>query len=251
MSVSSNSLTSFNSILRWSDFNENVFDAETLSFQEGVFNLVSSPSFRKKVSCHSNYDSLLNIHSDNHQQDDLDLIALYKERNDVTVVGVLFKRYKHLVYGVCLKYLRDEDESKDALMQVFEKLIVELKRHEIGNFKAWLHTVTKNHCLMIIRSAKSKQKTVSATDDRLEVVEMNSLWHPENSVEKEQTLQRLEKTIQQLNDEQRKCIELFYLEEKSYVEVSSLTGFSLLQVKSYIQNGKRNLKILMEKNHAG
>lgn len=170
----------------------------------------------------------------------------------MSVVGVLFKRYKHLVYGVCRKYLKDDDESKDAVMQIFEKLLTDLKKHEIGNFKAWLHTVSKNHCLMIIRKNKSRGYQSSATtEDSIDVVEMNALWHPDHSVEKENTLQQLEVAIQQLNDEQKKCIELFYLEEKSYQQVSEITGYSLLQVKSFIQNGKRNLKILMEKKHAG
>ena len=194
----------------------------------------------------------MNISPDHNLRTDLELLAIYKEQNEISIVGILFKRYKHLVYGVCRKYLNDDDESKDAVMQIFEKLIVDLKKHDIGNFKAWLHTVSKNHCLMIIRKNKSRGYKSSATgDDSIAVVEMNSLWHPDHSVEKETTLQQLEQAILQLNDEQKKCIELFYLEEKSYQEVSEVTGFSMLQVKSFIQNGKRNLKIMMEKKYAG
>ncbi|MCX6290907.1 MAG: sigma-70 family RNA polymerase sigma factor [Bacteroidetes bacterium] len=188
----------------------------------------------------------------NHTElNDLQLVATYKEQHDDAALGVLFKRYKHLVYGVCLKYLRDEDESKDAVMQIFEKLIKELRRHDIEYFKAWLLAVSKNHCLMLLRN-KGRHRHVSFDDaeNMAEVVEMNSPLHPGNVTEKESTLQRLEESITHLNDEQKKCIELFYLEEKSYVEVSQLTGFSMLQVKSYIQNGKRNLKILMEKKNA-
>lgn len=194
----------------------------------------------------------MNIHTHNNQPDDLQLIALYKEQNEISVVGILFKRYKHLVYGVCLKYLKDEDESKDAVMQIFEKLITDLKKHEISNFKAWLHTVSKNHCLMLLRKNKSKGiQQIDASESSMEVVEMNELWHPDNSTEKETVLQRLEDAIQQLNDEQKKCIELFYLEEKSYQQVSESTGYSMMQVKSFIQNGKRNLKLMMEKKYAG
>jgi len=166
----------------------------------------------------------------------------------MSAVGILFKRYKHLVYGVCMKYLKDEDESKDAVMQIFEKLISDLKKHNIEYFKAWLHTVSKNHCLMLIRKNKSKyRESIDGTEVSLEVVEMNSLLHPENSLEKESSLQHLESAIRELNEEQRKCVELFYLEEKSYQQVSELTGYNMLQVKSFIQNGKRNLKIMMEK----
>ena len=131
-------------------------------------------------------------------------------------------------------------------MQVFEKLITDLKKHDIGNFKAWLHTVTKNYCLMLIRRSKP-QRFVSfdANENSSEVVEMNVLYHPDNSDEKEINLQLLEAAVQQLNDDQKKCIELFYLQEKSYQEVSQMTGYTMLQVKSFIQNGKRNLKLLM------
>ncbi len=210
--------------------------------------IVFSKIFRNLVD----YIFALTIHPDDNQLSDLDLLALYKAQHETSVVGILFRRYKHLVYGVCLKYLRDPDESKDAVMQIFEKLIVDLKKHNIDNFKAWLHTVSKNHCLMIIRKNKSRgYQSAAPVDESMDVVEMNALWHPDHNVEKENTLQRLEEAIQHLNNVQKRCIELFYLEEKSYQQVSELTGYSMLQVKSFIQNGKRNLKIMMEKKHAG
>ena len=191
----------------------------------------------------------MNIHPDHHL-DDLRLIALYKESNDLSLIGILFKRYKHLVYGVAMKYLKDPDECQDVVMQIFEKLITDLKKHNISHFKAWLHAVAKNHCLMVLRQKKSRgYESVDAGETSLEVVEMNLLWHPED-IEKEARLQLLEAAIPQLNNEQKKCIELFYLREKSYSEVAAITGYSMLQVKSYIQNGKRNLKIIMGKKHA-
>lgn len=182
---------------------------------------------------------------------DTELLSKYKESNDKSLVGILFKRYTHLVFGVCRKYLRDEDESKDAVMEIFEKLFTDLLRHEIANFKSWLHTVTRNHCLMKLRANKSKF-TVPVEEDgnSLEVVEMNHLLHPDDAVEKETSLKLLEKGISELNEEQRKCVQLFYLEEKSYNEVSVITGYDMLKVKSYIQNGKRNLRLFMEKNNA-
>jgi len=197
-------------------------------------------------------DHILLNHYPDHSTDDLELIASYKQSHDLAVVGTLFKRYKHLVYGVCMKYLKDPDESQDAVMQIFEKLISDLKKHEIGNFRPWLHAVAKNHCLMQLRKKKSKgREYAGAAETSAEVVEMNLVWHPADSAEKEVVLQHLEGAIQQLNEGQKKCIELFYLQEKSYQQVAELTGYSLLQVKSYIQNGKRNLKILMENKNAG
>jgi RNA polymerase sigma factor (sigma-70 family) len=183
---------------------------------------------------------------------DAELLDLHKEKNDPAIIGVLFKRYTHLVLGVSFKYLRDEDEAKDAVMEIFEKLLKDLSRHEITYFKSWLHTVTKNHCLMKLRAAKRKfVERIENDETDLEVVEMNLLLHPEDANEKEIMLTLLEKGIKQLNNDQRKCVELFYLEQKSYQEIVELTGYTMLNVKSYIQNGKRNLKIFMEKNHGG
>jgi len=182
---------------------------------------------------------------------DLELIARYKSNHDKTLIGVLFKRYTHLVFGVCLKYLKDEDDSKDAVMEIFEKLFSDLLKHEVTYFKSWLHRVSSNHCLMKLRSSKGKYRESLEEDSRqFEVVEMNLSLHPDNSSEKEAMLRLMETGISTLNDEQRKCVQLFYIEEKSYKEVSDLTGYDMLKVKSYIQNGKRNLKLFMEKNNA-
>ncbi|CAN5373481.1 sigma-70 family RNA polymerase sigma factor [soil metagenome] len=147
-----------------------------------------------------------------------------------------------------MKYLRDEDDSKDAVMQIFEKLLRELQKHEIGFFKAWLHTVAKNHCLMKLRS---KPKEISGMDHVF--VENASFVHPaevgiDPALEKERNLSNMEVAIQKLDANQKTCIELFYLKEMSYLQVAEITGYDLNQVKSYIQNGKRNLKIILSKD---
>lgn len=181
---------------------------------------------------------------------DQELLLVYKNNDDPSIVGILFKRYTHLVMWVSMKYLQDEDEAKDCVMEIFEQLLTDLKRHEIKNFKSWLHVVTKNHCLMKLRKRKNKfAERIEGGETSLEVVEMNHLLHPDDAAEKEALLQLMEKGIENLNTDQRKCIELFYLDSKSYQEIADLTGYSMLNVKSHIQNGKRNLKIFMEKNH--
>ena len=147
-----------------------------------------------------------------------------------------------------MKYLQDADESKDAVMQVFEKLLSDLKKNEIENFKAWLHTVAKNHCLMKIRSQKVQVVNEhSLKKDLSNFMESDSILHHVDGKEKEIQIQNLELAIQGLSDEQRWCVELFYLKEKSYQEVAEITGFDLNKVKSCLQNGKRNLKILIQK----
>jgi RNA polymerase sigma factor (sigma-70 family) len=148
-----------------------------------------------------------------------------------------------------MKYLKDEDDSKDAVMQIFEKLLKDLLKHEIQNFKSWLHTVSKNHCLMKLRN---KPKVISGQEYMF--VESVEEAHPSTEsgelfADKESELVHLEASIIKLETQQRVCIELFYLQQLSYQEVADQTGFSMNQVKSYIQNGKRNLKNLM--NHHG
>jgi len=175
---------------------------------------------------------------------DNDLVLLYKSTSDLSAIGELYSRYTSLVYGVCLKHLKDRDEAKDATMQLFEKLIDTLRGNEVENFKSWLYVSARNYCLMQIRSKKGKFKEeIDALD-----VENQFILHPQEENELEENLDRLEECIKRLMDEQEKCIRLFYLNEKCYKEITVITGFDLNQVKSFIQNGKRNLKICMEEN---
>ncbi|MCX8490751.1 MAG: sigma-70 family RNA polymerase sigma factor [Cyclobacteriaceae bacterium] len=174
----------------------------------------------------------------------MELLRLYRESEGLAHWGELYARYTSLVYGVCLKYLKDRDEAKDAVMQLFEKLIVTLLSHEIENFKSWLYVAARNHCLMQLRARKGKYQQEFSS----ELVENQFLLHLDEESEMEQSLSKLEKCIDKLVNDQQQCVRLFYLQEKCYKEITGLTGFDLNKVKSYIQNGKRNLKICMEQN---
>jgi RNA polymerase sigma-70 factor (ECF subfamily) len=180
-------------------------------------------------------------------QTDEELITLYRKTEELAIVGELYNRYTSLVYGVCLKYLRDREESRDAVMQIFEKLILSLKEHEINVFKSWLYVTSRNHCLMQIRSRKGKNFEELSPF----LMENGVNGHQEHGVELEFNLHKLERCMQELGNEQKQCVQLFYLEQKCYQEISANTGYDLNKVKSYIQNGKRNLKICMERNGRG
>lgn len=179
---------------------------------------------------------------------DLELVALYRKTGDKELVGELFRRYTRFVFLVCLNYLDEEEKARDAAMQVFENLFTGLKRHEIRNFKSWLHVVTKNHCLMQLRGEKLQQIN---RDEWQKVYpgDMESPLFLNPYDDKEESLLDLEEAIGKLSKEQRICIELFYLKKKSYHEIVEITGDSYLQVKSHLQNGKRNLKILLTKQN--
>lgn len=176
---------------------------------------------------------------------DQDIIELYRNTCDTKYIGVLFDRYAHMVYGIALKYFNREDDRKEAVMQVFEKLYETLLQFDIMNFKSWLYSVAKNQCLIIIK----KENTVSFNDqlknfqhEFMEFEESFSLNHGiEFNLE-----DKLHEVIKELNEEQRICVELFYLQDKSYKEIADTTNYSYNQVKSFIQNGKRNLKIMLE-----
>jgi RNA polymerase sigma factor (sigma-70 family) len=176
--------------------------------------------------------------------DELELIQLYKRTGNSAYVGQLYTQYTSLVYGVCLTYLKDRDDSKDAVMHIFEKLLKSLLDHEIVNFKSWLYTTTKNHCLMALRSKKGK----TTIELPKEVMENGAVMNLEEEGEMEDNLNKLEKCIEELTNDQKQCVKLFFLEETCYKDIVTLTGFDMNQVKSYIQNGKRNIKICMERN---
>lgn len=181
-------------------------------------------------------------------EEELRLIDRYKQTGDLELAGKLYRDYMHLVYGLCLKYLRNRDDSQDAVMQIFEKITESLKTHEVKNFKSWLYVVSKNHCLMELRSIKNKVRSQAKNIDDVAMENVLLMHHDNDSPVLEEDLSKLEWCIEQLQNEQKTCIQLFYLEKRSYKEIVAVTTFELKKVKSYVQNGKRNLKICMEKN---
>ncbi len=178
-------------------------------------------------------------------QSDKELVDAYRQAGDLQLLATLYQRYMELVYGVCLKYLEDAEPAKDAVMQVFEELVDKLKKHEVDNFKSWLYTLAKNHCLMQLRSQKNK-KTVAISP---ELMQRGEEWHLNGALQKEATYIKLEQCLQTLNGEQEQTVRLFYLQQKCYNEIVEQTGLDWKKVRSLIQNGRRNLKICMEKNN--
>jgi len=177
-----------------------------------------------------------------------EVILSFKKSHNNNLIGIIFERYTHLVFGVCMKYLKNEENSKDAVMEIFEDLHTKLVNHEISNFKSWIYSVAKNHCLIILRKDKSEEKMKNHVyeDSHQDFMESFDLFHPNNKEVLNDKIPKLKKGIELLKTEQRKCIELLYLQNKSYKEVADITGYSMKKVKSYIQNGKRNLKIYIE-----
>ncbi|MEO6722213.1 MAG: sigma-70 family RNA polymerase sigma factor [Ferruginibacter sp.] len=180
-----------------------------------------------------------------HITDNQLLEYFYADKNNEWL-GILLQRYTMLLFGVCMKYLKNEEEAKDGVQQVFLKAITELHKYKVDYFKSWLYMVAKNHCLMKLRDKGKKpvelnERLLSTPDETID---------RKNHLEKDATLNSMEKALQLLNPEQLQCVTLFYLEKKSYQEIAGQTGYSLLHVKSYIQNGKRNLKIMLERLQA-
>ncbi len=174
---------------------------------------------------------------------DADLVILYKESGDLTILGELYQRYMDLIYGVCLKYLKEPEQAKDSVMAIFEELTLKLRKHEVTHFKAWLHQLARNHCLMYLRSPRNKN-SLPLPEELMYSAETEHL----NAVmEKEQHLQQMSRCLETLGPEQRQTVEAFYLQEKSYQEISESTGMDWNRVRSLIQNGRRNLRNCMEK----
>lgn len=178
---------------------------------------------------------------------DQDLLEQYRQNHSPEIAGELFGRYMHLVYGVCLKYFRHAERAKDEVMHLYEKVQEELKSREVENFKNWLYVVTKNHCLMQLRSEKPEREFLSGDEILLEhFMENEPELHPLDRDDDNRDEQNLAPCLEQLKDEQKQCIRLFYFENRSYREIAGMTGLEEKKVKSHIQNGKRNLKICLE-----
>ena len=158
------------------------------------------------------------------------------------MLGGLYQRYMDLVYGVCLKYFKDPEAAKDGVMQIFEELVSKLKKHEVENFRGWLHQVAKNHCLLQLRTPKN----IKTVEFKTDIMQSGENVHLNGVLEKEENFKKLEHCISTLTNDQQMAIRLFYLEEKCYNEIVEITGQEWNQVRSFIQNGRRNLKICME-----
>ena len=202
---------------------------------------MKSPSFLFTLGQDISLAFLKNISP--HSVGDQELVAAYRQSADLTILAVLYQRYMDLLYGVCLKYLKEPETAKDAVMAIFEELAQKLRKHEVDNFKGWCYTLAKNYCLMQLRSSK-KIRTLELSDDPMQTADE---LHLNGIMEKEEHLDKLSKCLKTLSSEQKTTVELFYLQSKCYKEIETITGLEWNKVRSHIQNGRRNLKICMER----
>lgn len=179
--------------------------------------------------------------TDHQHINDEDLLERFYTDGDRAWLGILLERYTLLLFGVCMKYLKEEDTARDTVQQVFLKALSEIPKYRIDNIGGWLYRVAKNMCLSLLRDKK-----VWSEPGRLEQMEQPEEVPVSLLIEREQNIDRLKEELKQLKEEQRVCITLFYLDKKSYQEVAALTGYDIKQVKSHIQNGKRNLRLKLE-----
>jgi RNA polymerase sigma factor (sigma-70 family) len=184
--------------------------------------------------------------SQNHKEtDDNELLLNFYKDHDNKWLGILLPRYTLLLLGICMKYLKNEEDAKDCVQQIFVKIINELHKYKVEYFKSWIYMIAKNHCLMKLRArgkltAELNERTTSVPDETEERVSL---------IEKDILLTKMINAMNELNADQKECVSLFYLQKKSYSEVAAITGFSLMQVKSHIQNGKRNLRLMLENDN--
>ena len=190
---------------------------------------------------------LIKFNRDKKNQTDAELLEIYLKQNNQEILGELYLRYMHLVYGVCLKYFKNPEKSKDAVIELYEKILIEINKHTINNFKSWLYVVTKNHCLMKLRKTKPGGLILTSSDEELTgFMENEPELHPIDKEQDEKLEEALNNCIEKLKAEQKKCILLFYFENRCYQEIATTLKIEEKKVKSYIQNGKRNLKICLE-----
>jgi RNA polymerase sigma-70 factor (ECF subfamily) len=176
---------------------------------------------------------------------DADLVLLYKQTLNNEIIGEIYERYNHIVLGVALKYLKNTEQAQDALLEIFSNLFKQLVKYKIDDFKSWLLTVTRNYCLKVLKDNSKTAPLEYAQNDYLSVDFMENEHEINLHIKKEKQIKQLEEALTKLKPEQQKCVSLFYLDNKSYQDISDTTGFTIKKVKSYIQNGKRNLQIIM------
>jgi len=173
--------------------------------------------------------------------DDTELLQNFYRDRDNKWLGILLPRYTLLLLGVCMKYLKNEEDAKDCVQQIFLKIISELHKYKVEYFKSWIYMIAKNHCLMQLRN----NKNIAVELNEQIISEGNISVDKTEMIEKDNLLSKMQQAIKQLNPEQQQCVTLFYLQKKSYSEIVDLTGLSMMKVKSSLQNGKRNLKLMM------
>lgn len=175
--------------------------------------------------------------------EDKEILQIYYQESDNELLGILLQRYTMLLLGVCMKYLKNEEDAKDSVQQIFLKVINELQKYKVDYFKSWLYMVAKNHCLMKLRDKgkyylEINEQVMPAPEENMDAV---------SAIEKDNSLNNMETALKQLNNEQQLCVTLFFLQKKTYNQIAETTGYSVMQVKSHIQNGKRNLKIHIQR----
>jgi RNA polymerase sigma factor (sigma-70 family) len=175
---------------------------------------------------------------------DKELVTEFRMTGNMETLAILYQRYMDLLYGVCLKYLKQPEPSRDAVMHIFEELVEKLKKHEVENFKSWVYTLARNHCLMQLRTPKN----LKTTEFKVDIMQSEEDVHLNGALQREENLEKMERCLQTLSAEQKITVELFYLQNKCYKEIAEQTGLEWNKVRSFIQNGRRNLKICMEKN---
>jgi RNA polymerase sigma factor (sigma-70 family) len=204
---------------------------------------ISNVNYGNYLCLHLNKKSKAALKSQNYNDtDDTELLQNFYKDHDNKWLGILLPRYTLLLLGVCMKYLKNEEDAKDCVQQIFIKIINELHKYKVDYFKSWIYMIAKNHCLMKLRdkgkfTTELSEEMTSVPDETDEKISL---------IEKDVLLNKMMNAIKQLNTEQKECVSLFYLQKRSYAEIVAITGFTMLQVKSNIQNGKRNLKLMME-----
>ena len=174
---------------------------------------------------------------------DQELLERFYADHDNQWLGILLERYTLLLLGVCMKYLKNEELARDSVQQIFLKVITELQKYKVEYFKSWIYMVAKNHCLMQLRDKPGKN-TVEVKES---IIAKTEETDKESLLLNERTYEYMSEALKELNADQQLCVTLFYMEKKSYQQITEQTGYSMMQVKSHIQNGKRNLRILIEK----
>jgi len=179
------------------------------------------------------------------QLSDEQIVEKYQSGHDVYYAALLFERYNEMTVSLALSYLKNETDAEDAVMESFEIMVTDLKKAEVKNFGGWYYSVVRNHLLKV----KRKRERYSSVDliegyhdSAGEDAKFESIFNDDQT----DGDRLIDETLKELKPMQAKCLQLFYLDGKSYKEIVSELKISEKEVKSHVQNGKRKMKIILE-----
>ncbi|MEL6655687.1 MAG: sigma-70 family RNA polymerase sigma factor [Bacteroidota bacterium] len=186
---------------------------------------------------------MLKVLKSQDQKSDEELVRQFQQSGDRFLLGLLLRRYSQSILGTCHYYLRQPQDAEDAAMEVCELIVRQLQKpKEIKRFKDWVFIIARNYCFRKLKD--NKRLTELSTEWEKDFLNSDVQYELGDTlyVQEEALYARVDAEIQQLNEQQRLCLTAFYWQGEKYKDIAARYGMTTDEVRSAIQNGRRNLR---------